>query len=264
VTGGRGDTLYPPPLDRPAYAHHDNGAGPRGGARGYARRLTHVKGGLHASSHAGYARLRIRPHGYGPGGWRHRRNPELHTHIYDLARAHAQSGIDAHLLPLSVDGLIIAASLALATAPVLARCVLALGVAATVAANVGYGLPHGCLAAIVSAWPGISFVGAAELLPRSRRQAPAEIPAAVPAAVPMPELPGTAELPDTSAGIPELETIPATDTTPVPAGSDAARVFAAEVAAGKVPGIREIRRRMRCGQPAAYTVQAQLRELAAA
>jgi hypothetical protein len=126
---------------------------------------------------------------------------------------------------------------------VLARSVLALGIAATVAANVAHGLPHGALAAIVSAWPGVSFVGSAELLLRSRRQAPA----AIPAAVPVPGLPDTPEAPST----PEVP-VPDTPLPPdAPEGSDAARLFAAEVAAGKVPSIREIRRRMRCGQPAA-------------
>src|SRR5258708_16479962 len=94
---------------------------------------------------------------------------QSYSHIYDLARSHFQSPIDARLLPLSVDGLIIAASLALATAPRLARWMLGIGVVtATVAANVAYGLPHGLLAALVSAWPGISFVGSAELLLRGR------------------------------------------------------------------------------------------------
>lgn len=34
-----------------------------------------------------------------------------YTHIYDLGHVHGQSGIAARLLPLSVDGLIVAASL---------------------------------------------------------------------------------------------------------------------------------------------------------
>jgi ribose/xylose/arabinose/galactoside ABC-type transport system permease subunit len=34
-----------------------------------------------------------------------------YTHMYDLGRAHGQSGTAARLLPLSVDGLILAAGL---------------------------------------------------------------------------------------------------------------------------------------------------------
>jgi hypothetical protein len=58
-----------------------------------------------------------------------------YSHIYDLGRAHGQAGTAARLLPLSVDGLIVAASLVLPhelrlgrRAPVLARLMLALGV----------------------------------------------------------------------------------------------------------------------------------------
>jgi hypothetical protein len=36
-----------------------------------------------------------------------------YSHIYDLGRAHGQDGTAARLLPLSVDGLILAASLVL-------------------------------------------------------------------------------------------------------------------------------------------------------
>lgn len=64
-----------------------------------------------------------------------------YSHIYELGRAHGQSGTAARLLPLSVDGLILAASLVMLhearqqrRAPVLARSMLGLGVAATVAA----------------------------------------------------------------------------------------------------------------------------------
>src|SRR5258708_16613347 len=65
-----------------------------------------------------------------------------YSHIYDLARQHGQNVTDARLLPLSVDGLIIAASFlilhearAAREAPKLGRFMLTLGVAATVAAT---------------------------------------------------------------------------------------------------------------------------------
>lgn len=93
-----------------------------------------------------------------------------YSHIYDLGTAHGQSGTAARLLPLSVDGLIVAASLvmlhearAARPAPVLARLMLALGVLATVAANVAFGARFGALGAVVSAWPAVAFIGAAEL-----------------------------------------------------------------------------------------------------
>jgi hypothetical protein len=79
-------------------------------------------------------------------------------HVYDLGRTHGQSGAAARLLPLSVDGLLLAASLVLLhearnrrDAPWLARLMLWLGIAAT-------------LGALVSTWPAVSFVGSVELL----------------------------------------------------------------------------------------------------
>lgn len=86
-------------------------------------------------------------------------------HIYSLGRRNGYDLLSAGLLPLSVDGLILAASLVLLFAAraklptiVLARFTLWLGIAATVAANVAYGLPYGPVGAITSAWPALSFV----------------------------------------------------------------------------------------------------------
>lgn len=115
-----------------------------------------------------------------------------YSHIYDLGHAHGQSGTAARLLPLSVDGLILAASLVILhetrnerPAPALARAMLALGVAATVAANVAYEIAYGALGAVISAWPAVAFVGTAEMamvLVRRGRGRPASVPA--PASVP--------------------------------------------------------------------------------
>jgi hypothetical protein len=94
-----------------------------------------------------------------------------YSHIYALGHAHGQSGVAARLLPLSVDGLILAASLVALhearrrhSVPPLARCMLVLGVGATVAANVAYGAPYGPLGALISAWPAVAFIGSAEML----------------------------------------------------------------------------------------------------
>jgi hypothetical protein len=105
-----------------------------------------------------------------------------YSHIYDLGRQHGQAGTAARLLPLSVDGLILAASLVMLhearngrSAPPLARYMLGLGVAATVAANVAYGSAFGVLGAVISAWPAVAFIGSAEMamgLVRATRSAP--------------------------------------------------------------------------------------------
>ena len=101
-----------------------------------------------------------------------------YSHIFGLGRLHGQDGTAARLLPLSVDGLIAAASLVMLHAarrrlpvPGLARWMLALGVGATVAANVEYGLPFGWLAAVISAWPAVAFVGSVEMAVRFVRDA---------------------------------------------------------------------------------------------
>jgi len=101
-----------------------------------------------------------------------------YSHIFALGHAHGQDGVAARLLPLSVDGLIAAASLVMLHAarnqikvPWLARWMLGFGVGATVAANVAYGLPFGWLGAVVSAWPAVAFVGSVEMAVRFVRDA---------------------------------------------------------------------------------------------
>jgi hypothetical protein len=48
--------------------------------------------------------------------------------------------------------------------PGLARWLLGLGIAATLAANAGHGLGHGLIGAAVAAWPAVALVGSCELL----------------------------------------------------------------------------------------------------
>ena len=89
-----------------------------------------------------------------------------YSHIYGLGRAHGQDGTAARLLPLSVDGLILAASLVLLhearngrDAPRLAQLMLWLGIGATVGANIAFGAGYGLLGALISAWPAVAFIG---------------------------------------------------------------------------------------------------------
>lgn len=49
-------------------------------------------------------------------------------------------------------------------APPLAKWSLAVGIAATIGANLAHGLNHGPIGALVSAWPGLALVGSFELL----------------------------------------------------------------------------------------------------
>ena len=105
-----------------------------------------------------------------------------HEHDYALVAAHGETGIVAHLVPLTIGGLIFATSIAMLDSvrrrvpvPGLARRLLGLGVAATLAANIIRGLSHASVSAAV-AWPAISLVGSYELLTGIMGGAPAAAP----------------------------------------------------------------------------------------
>ena len=106
-----------------------------------------------------------------------------YSHFYDLGRAHGQDGTSARLTPLSVDLLILAASLVLLwsarnrpSAPWAIRAVLVASVAATIAGNVLDGWADGPVGAALNGWPGFAFVAAIEIgmwLVRASRKAKA-------------------------------------------------------------------------------------------
>ena len=92
-------------------------------------------------------------------------------HAYAVIRAHGETGITARLEPATIDGLVYASSMVVLYAarhrvpvPSLARWLLALGIAATLTANMAQGWSHGPVGAMVAAWPAVSLVGSYELL----------------------------------------------------------------------------------------------------
>jgi Protein of unknown function (DUF2637) len=94
-----------------------------------------------------------------------------YQHAYELVTFHGETGLTAHLLPFTVDGLIWAASMVVLDAsrqrhpvPPLAMWSLAVGIVATIGANLAHGLGHGPIGAMVSAWPALALVGSFELL----------------------------------------------------------------------------------------------------
>ena len=94
-----------------------------------------------------------------------------YRHAYELVSTHGETGVTARLVPFTVDGLILAASLLLLDAsrrnhpaPPLARWCLGAGIVATIGANLAHGLGHGPLGALVSAWPALALSGSFELL----------------------------------------------------------------------------------------------------
>ena len=92
-------------------------------------------------------------------------------HAYAVVRAHGETGITARLEPATIDGLVYASSMVVLYAarhrvpvPSLARWLLALGIAATLTANMAQGWSHGPIGAVVAAWPAASLAGSYELL----------------------------------------------------------------------------------------------------
>jgi Protein of unknown function (DUF2637) len=168
-----------------------------------------------------------------------------YKHAHALVRAHGETGWTAHLIPLTVDGLIWASSMVMLDSarrgvpvPSLARWLLGLGIAATLAANVAHGLGHGPVGAAVGAWPAVALVGSYELLMviiRGIQQLTGD---------------GSPETKEASAGVP--------DTLQVRAAEE----FADDVAGGRMPSIRAIRATLRVGQPRAQLVRAYLATLA--
>ena len=203
------------------------------------------------------------------------------AHIESLALAHGQPLVAARLLPLSVDGLIVAASLSLLAearaqreAPRLARAGLVLGVVATVAANVTYGARYGVVGGVISGWPAASFIVASEILLGMIRRAGVH-----PAHTPAQETVSEAVADTVPAAVPGIgpATVPVDTVSPRPAerprtvsasrarrrARNAEQVFSAEIEAGTLPSIREIKRRARCGTTRARSIRDELADLMA-
>jgi uncharacterized protein DUF2637 len=156
-----------------------------------------------------------------------------YEHAYDLVRAHGEVGWMARLVPLTVDGLIYASSMVMLDSarrkmpvPALARWLLGLGIAATLAANVTHGLGHGVIGAAVAAWPAVALVGSYELLMMVIRSS--QVPAG--------DAPGTGHDAD-------------------PLQEQAAELFADDLAADRVPSVCAIRAELHVGQPRAQRLR---------
>jgi hypothetical protein len=94
-----------------------------------------------------------------------------YRHAYELVSTHGETGVTARLVPFTIDGLILAASMLILDAnrrnrpvPLLARWCLGAGIMATIGANLAHGLGHGPIGALVSAWPALALGGSFELL----------------------------------------------------------------------------------------------------
>ncbi|MGI5165638.1 DUF2637 domain-containing protein [Spirillospora sp. CA-253888] len=102
-----------------------------------------------------------------------------YRHALELVRAHGETGLTAYLVPITVDGLVWAASMVILDAarrarpvPTLAQWSLGAGIVATIGANLAHGLDHGPLGAVVGVWPALALVGSYELLMMLLRKSP--------------------------------------------------------------------------------------------
>ena len=157
-----------------------------------------------------------------------------YEHAYDLVRAHGESGWTAHMVPLTVDGLIYASSMVMLDSarrktlvPALAQWLLGLGIAATLAANVAHGLGHGLIGAAVAAWPAVALIGSYELLMMVIR----------------------------SSQVPPVMDRTETGRDADPLQEQAAELFAGQLAADRIPSVRTIRAQLHVGQPRAQRLR---------
>jgi len=100
-----------------------------------------------------------------------------YMHMHDLVALHGQPGWVAALTPLSVDGMIVAASTTLLAESrsgqkggVLPWLLLVIGSVASLAANVAVAEPT-AIGRVIAAWPSFALIGSYELLMRQVRWA---------------------------------------------------------------------------------------------
>jgi hypothetical protein len=125
-------------------------------------------------------------------------------HAYAVVSQYDESGVTALLEPGTIDGLVYASSMVILHAarhrlpvPRLARWMLALGIAASLAVNVAQGWSHGLVGASAAAWPAVALVGSYEMLAWMVRTAASGGPDHAPSAdhgVVQPDQPGTIRL----------------------------------------------------------------------
>jgi hypothetical protein len=100
-----------------------------------------------------------------------------YLHMHQLVAGHGQPGWVAALTPLSVDGMIVAASTALLAdsrssgrGGLLPWALLVIGSVASLAANVAVAEPTAA-GRVIAAWPSFALIGSYELLMRQVRRA---------------------------------------------------------------------------------------------
>jgi hypothetical protein len=106
-----------------------------------------------------------------------------YRHQFELAAGHGESVLTAKLIPISIDGLLLAGTLAVLDASRrqtghawVARVTVGLGVAMTMWANIVHGIGYGWTGIIISGWPPVALMAAIEVLARMVRPSAPEQP----------------------------------------------------------------------------------------
>lgn len=116
-----------------------------------------------------------------------------YLHMHAVALRYGEDRVTAAVIPVSVDGLILAASMTLLgdsragrRRGWLSSVLLSVGCAASLAANMLHA-DATVVARLIAAWPAVALIGSYELLMRQIRQAavPAPVPVPVPVAGPV-------------------------------------------------------------------------------
>ena len=96
-----------------------------------------------------------------------------YRHAYELSSQNGEGAASAWAFPLTIDGLIFSSSMVILRAnrhgmrvPFMAWFGMALGILATLGANVAHGVPYGVVGMATSAWPAIALVVSFEMLMR--------------------------------------------------------------------------------------------------
>lgn len=207
---------------------------------------------------------------------------DSYVHVYGLARDWHQNIVSAAFLPLTADGVVLAASAVMLTAskrgqdiPLRARAWFWTGTLATIAGNAASGWPHGFGAALLATWPVIAYIGCMELLtwmlqhlgaqpkkaaPKTRiidRPKPATFDAAPPPIAPEPE-----DAPADELGERRRSYAPRLSLEVL--CRKAEEEFADALAAGTVPGQRKVATTLSVGGEKADQIRKHLQTVLAA
>ncbi|MFD8562474.1 DUF2637 domain-containing protein [Streptosporangium canum] len=225
-----------------------------------------------------------------------------YRHILEVVQKHGETGWVAYLVPLCIDGLLVAASLILLDAAKrglgrhwLSWVALGTGIVLTLGANVLHGIQFGPIGAITSALPSITLTISFELLMGMIRRSagtaisvplktdmPDEefekvwreveeiLQAADPVEVRVPVVPPQVTGPETPADLREFPKAPVVEVQPetVPESDPlyplALSNFLGDVTVGEVPSVRTIKSQMSVGTDRARKLQAYLGQLVTA